>query len=33
MTDDDVLAALDPAPAHPDTQRWARLVAAEEVER
>lgn len=33
MTDDDVLAALDPTPAHPDTQRWSHLAAADEVER
>lgn len=33
MTDDDVLAALDPTPAHPDTQRWTHLAAADEVER
>ncbi|KQT98396.1 hypothetical protein [Sanguibacter sp. Leaf3] len=33
MTDEDVLAALDPTPAHPDTQRWTHLAAADEVER
>lgn len=33
MTDEEILASLDPTPAHPDTQRWSHLAAADEVER
>lgn len=33
MTDEEILSALDPTPAHPDTQRWSHLAAADEVER
>lgn len=33
MTDEEILASLDPAPAHPDTERWSHLAAADEVER
>lgn len=32
MTDEEILASLDPAPAHPDAQPWSHLAAADAVE-